>query len=507
LIVAVITRETATVNGSLVFYINGTQLGNSIILDKTWTGAGSSVSNTGTFQILGTSLLTDRIAGTCSFAALYNRALTAAEVAALHVSLARGGTVAAADQWGSQTAITANPLVVGKKYRINAYVADDDFTNIGGTNVTRNEFTATGTDATHFAHSSLVLLGATICLAPGGINATDWQDSSSNNLDAAWPASGYTIDSRYMGDLLVVKDSAGRKIQGWIKAQGAGETLGAEINSGTLTALKLYKITATEVNHFGTGLIVDSYFTSAGIETCDASNKVKEVTAVAATGVTISSTKGGTALDNWTAKDAAFDHTTAKAYEIHKVLTTPVVASGSILAGAALLDTTTANAFYGGAVDLTAYQTGKFMLAFYDASGYAAIGWISGTAPAGLMKAAAKTVVSISKANPGILTLAASHGYTNGMLTYFSGLTEMTDLNTKYRTLAGSSGDTFQLEDTSGYAAAETTGGAGIERVTDVVITGALILSSKAGSRGWLYKHASFDPRTAMTYKVFYIGD
>ena len=101
-----------------------------------------------------------------------------------------------------------------------------------------------------------------------------------------------------LGHLLRVRDSAGRAIQGFIKAVGTGETLDTEIATGTLTALKLYKITATEANHFGTGKVVGSYFTSAGTETCDANNKVQQVLTPSATGVTIVSTKGGTTY-NW----------------------------------------------------------------------------------------------------------------------------------------------------------------------------------------------------------------
>lgn len=81
-------------------------------------------------------------------------------------------------------------------------------------------------------------------------------------------------------------DSTGKLVaSGYCGAVGGGHTEGAEINSGTLTAGLLYVITATEVNHFGTGLIVGSYFTSAGTETCDANNKVKQITDVAATGL------------------------------------------------------------------------------------------------------------------------------------------------------------------------------------------------------------------------------
>ena len=56
---------------------------------------------------------------------------------------------------------------------------------------------------------------------------------------------------------------------------GAHETLGDEVDTGTLTNGVQYKITATEENHFGAGLDVDDYFISDGTETCDSNNKVK----------------------------------------------------------------------------------------------------------------------------------------------------------------------------------------------------------------------------------------
>jgi len=81
-------------------------------------------------------------------------------------------------------------------------------------------------------------------------------------------------------------------------------------------------------------------------------------------------------------------------------------------------------------------------------------------------KATAKGLTGITKANPGVVTFNAGHGYTDGDVIYFSGLTEMTELNTEYWVLRSNAGDTFELQttvgnslDTSGYGAAETTGG------------------------------------------------
>ena len=51
-------------------------------------------------------------------------------------------------------ALTSGLLVATTDYKIITYVAGDDFTNIGGTNETGNEFEATGTTPTTWTNSS-----------------------------------------------------------------------------------------------------------------------------------------------------------------------------------------------------------------------------------------------------------------------------------------------------------------------------------------------------------------
>jgi hypothetical protein len=41
-----------------------------------------------------------------------------------------------------------------------------------------------------------------------------------------------------------------------------------------------------------------------------------------------------------------------------------------------------------------------------------------------------------------------------------------------------------------------------LNRVTMPAATGALLLSTQGGSRGWQYKHASFNPNAALTYRI-----
>ena len=91
---AVVTRETASAAGSVVFYIDGVALGTP----KSITAAATvTLSNTGTLYISCTSGA--RYASTTSSVTLFNRALTSAEVLSLYQS-----GVATADQCGSQTA-------------------------------------------------------------------------------------------------------------------------------------------------------------------------------------------------------------------------------------------------------------------------------------------------------------------------------------------------------------------------------------------------------------------
>jgi hypothetical protein len=173
-------------NTTISFYVDGVAFGNTV----THTNYGT-ISNSGSLGILGdNNVVFNRNAGTTHHAITFNRALTAAEV----LDLYRNG-VSEADKWGSQTAITSGTLVFGKRYRINTYVSDDDFTNVGASsNASGVEFIATGTTPTHWGHSSsLVAVGATLALLPEGIQPDKWYDASANGLDASYPASGWSL--------------------------------------------------------------------------------------------------------------------------------------------------------------------------------------------------------------------------------------------------------------------------------------------------------------------------
>jgi hypothetical protein len=92
-ITVVVTRETASVAGSVVFYVNGVQLGASVSITA---ASPATLSSTVPSYICGTS--TARVASNTQAARLFNRALTSAEVLDLSIK-----GVALADRGASQT--------------------------------------------------------------------------------------------------------------------------------------------------------------------------------------------------------------------------------------------------------------------------------------------------------------------------------------------------------------------------------------------------------------------
>jgi hypothetical protein len=88
-----VTRETAAAAGSIIFVVDGVQLGDAVAITA---GAPTTVNNAVSQYVLGTSAT--RTAGTVNGYISGNRALTAAE----HLALYRNG-IAESDKWGSQT--------------------------------------------------------------------------------------------------------------------------------------------------------------------------------------------------------------------------------------------------------------------------------------------------------------------------------------------------------------------------------------------------------------------
>lgn len=179
-ILAVPTVGTTT---TVAFYLDG------VLLSITAAQANEDVTNTENMYTGGTSAA--RYAMDIFYTYDFNRALSTFEVWDLHYN-----GVNYVDKYGSQTEQTSGTLTVGKKYRINNWITDDDFTNIGGTNVDGTEFTATGTTPTKWTNSSTVVeIGGTLILEPEGIqpNPGQWLDSSTNKLHALQPATGTSL--------------------------------------------------------------------------------------------------------------------------------------------------------------------------------------------------------------------------------------------------------------------------------------------------------------------------
>jgi len=179
-IIAVVNVGATT---TVSFYLDG------YLLNTTTAQANVDVTNTNIYYTGG--LVTTRYFMTVYDVYDYNRSLIASQVLDLY-----NNGINYADKWGNQTPITSGTLEIGKNYIIDTYVAGDDFTNVGGTNVSGSEFIATGDTPTTWANgSSLRRTGATLALEPPGIQPSpgQWFDSSSNKLHALQPLTGSSL--------------------------------------------------------------------------------------------------------------------------------------------------------------------------------------------------------------------------------------------------------------------------------------------------------------------------
>jgi hypothetical protein len=100
---AVIVRETASVAGSVTFYVNGVQLGAVVVIPA---ATPTNLTNTGSFYISGSEAA--RFAADTQQAIIYNRALSAAEVLSLCVN-----GPALADIGASQTPVYTSDFSAG----------------------------------------------------------------------------------------------------------------------------------------------------------------------------------------------------------------------------------------------------------------------------------------------------------------------------------------------------------------------------------------------------------
>ena len=88
----------------------------------------------------------------------------------------------------------------------------------------------------------------------------------------------------------------------------------------------------------------------------------------------------------------------------------------------------------------------------------------------------AVTITGITKANPGVVT-ATAHGFINGEVVFIKGVATMTEVNTKFFTVANKADDTFEIVDTSGFTDPGTGGTATL--VGDII-------DDSAGSSVWI---------------------
>jgi len=242
-----------------------------------------------------------------------------------------------------------------------------------------------------------------------------------------------------------------------------------------------------------------------------------------------------------------------------------VVASGSITAGNLLADLTSTNAFVAPVgLDLTNYQDGRHMIAVYDSSGYAAIGFISSTAPSGETLGGERvsngtdwtggppptgwveldcTSAALADSGPGGAgdTCVEMTATTSTLYQTLFGVTDGLVKTTGY-VKSGTAGDQlffigydatgtgnlgtssaiwtlyaqYRTGANDGYINVIKRGAAGTmlfdtissKQVTDPASTGARIVSAKGGAvRAWTYQHASFNPNVACTYRILFVGD
>lgn len=123
--------------------------------------------------------------GNLKNSAYWNRALSAAEVGRYMVT----GEIETPDQFSDDSTSTSGTLTAGRRYRIDTFVAGDDFTNIGaGSNATGVEFVATGTTPTTWTNGSTVRdIGCVMFHALSDADEVNGvaPDSSSNGLNGA----------------------------------------------------------------------------------------------------------------------------------------------------------------------------------------------------------------------------------------------------------------------------------------------------------------------------------
>jgi hypothetical protein len=471
---------------------------------------------------------------------------------------------------------------IGKLYKVGITIDAISVGSIGlrqGGGLVRDTFTTTGIKTSYFTGYSPV--GSTSLVVDGMVVATTATldaivvsqvtdlattgakiYTTSGGATQSWSYQDATFDPNYsggvtyeiysvtplinhLGHLLKVRDSAGKAIQGFVKAAGTGETAVTDVLAGWnfTSGFTTNNATVNDANTFtntgSVGYVQKDFFTigqllkitfdsaqTTGVTTlrhttaiqlaADGDSNVYKtaestnarirntlsgavvdvntmtayaVTTPSATGATITTLKGGTTY-NFAQKDAAFNYNdpSGYTYELYKVLDAPVVATGSITAGNAHLSLVDGGGTApGGAfadlqgVDLSPFANGKHILALHNTTGgYAAIGFLKAAGGGESFGSEITTGTCVIRTLYKINATEANHYGTGlGVNAYFtSNGTETNDANNK------------------------------VKQVLVPSVTGSTITNTAGGTTyNWLYKHASFDPNGAMTYKVLYIGD
>lgn len=256
-VVAVITRETAGTAGSVVFYTDGVQLGSPVAITAAATDNLNStrtlyISGNNAVRTASTNsafTFFNRALSAAEVLSLYQSGVATADQWGSQTELITTQTnrdFSGANNWANgnfnsfdnsgDLSITASaggqwchlppaavPMTTGIRYRLSFdvanpvstfYLLDDNITHYLSDSTSPITFTAgrytseftylgtgggivfyagSATSSGDFDNFSLTRVGATLDLEPSGIGATDWQDASSNNLDASYPAAGWSV--------------------------------------------------------------------------------------------------------------------------------------------------------------------------------------------------------------------------------------------------------------------------------------------------------------------------
>lgn len=185
-----ITYDNSDVTNNPIFYING----EVHVSTEVSTPIGTRASDIGSSLAIGNRAADTRTwDGGIAMVSLLNRIHTEAEVKEISGWDSNNPPIWFSDVGASQVEQTSGTLEIGKRYRLNDWITNDDFTNIGGTNADGSEFITTGTTPTVWTNSStVVLIGPVANYNASGIGHNTWMDASGNDLYGTVSSAIYT---------------------------------------------------------------------------------------------------------------------------------------------------------------------------------------------------------------------------------------------------------------------------------------------------------------------------